>query len=226
MLRTTVIIPQYGQPELTINAVRTLLQHHTQAVECLIVDDGSPAPCRRQLQQTLPAEVMLLPSQRRGGVTAAWNAGARSSTSELLVFLNNDTLTTGCWIPRLTAPLSEASVELVGCEERMEKDFPDVAGGAGSSLILAGWCFALRRDTLLELGGFDERLRLYYSDTDLQARLWRKSLQASQRPASPPWRWVGNLPVTHLGHRSTRCLKSRSREWQADRQLFLRKWRS
>ena len=87
--------------------------------------------------------------------------------------------------------------------------------------FLEGWCFALARSTFLDLGGFDESLALYFSDTDLQAR-------ALQHDETLPLVAAPELPIQHLSHRTTRhAVKPTARRtrWQHDRQRFMHKWK-
>jgi GT2 family glycosyltransferase len=136
----------------------------------------------------------------------------------VLIFLNNDTLTSGVWLPELAATLENGMALLAGVERRREPDLP-AAFRRPAPQLLAGWCLALRRATFFELGGFDERFRLYFSDTDLQCRLLVQF-------GAEALLHVEELPVRHLGHRSTRRLTERSAIWRADRWQFLAKWNS
>lgn len=64
--------------------------------------------------------------------------------------------------------------------------------------VEAGWlsiaCFAARRDLLMELGPFDERLPLYGEDTDLCLRAWQSGIPSLFVPEV--------ARVVHYGNRS------------------------
>src|SRR5690606_2251566 len=116
------------------------------------------------------------------------NTAVRQTTGDVLLFLNNDTRTQGPWLTALVSPLFGASSTahddppglpppptlMTGVRRRREPELPRSLPRDAGSLLLEGWCFAVRRETFLELGGFDERLRLYYSDTDFQCRLLQR----------------------------------------------------
>lgn len=207
----SIIIPQYGRSELTLAAAKSLQQTHSESLEILIVDDGSPAEERKQLQSQLRGDICLLRQPQRRGVTAAWNLGARVASGNFLIFLNNDTISQGPWLTALTAPLKNRECLLTAPRWRLAPELP-----AGQRKVLTGWCLACCRTTFISLGGFDERFRLYFSDTDFQLQLMKQF--------AAPLRVISGLPLIHLGHCSTRQLKSRSREWKTDHARFIHKW--
>lgn len=214
----TIIVPQYNQPELTIACVRSLTGVHPLCPRLIVVDDGSADGAADWVARELP-EIDVV-GQTRRGVTAAWNHGARLATTELLVFLNNDVETHGPWVERLTAPLLDPDIAMTGAADRVESTLETVpSNGPVPRRLLEGWCFALRCSELIELGGFDESLRLYFSDTDLQIRMWQR------RGGRDSSLYVARgLPIRHAGHRTTRTLDERRSIWLRDRQRFLEKW--
>jgi hypothetical protein len=61
--------------------------------------------------------------------------------------------------------------------------------------MLSGACILTRRDVLAACGGFDERFRLYYEDTDWCRRIRQKGYQLY---------YVPSAEVTHLYNQSAR----------------------
>jgi GT2 family glycosyltransferase len=227
----TVILPQHGRSGLTVDAVRSLQREHSDLPRIVVVDDGSPMRELRELHTASMVRTEIYPTGRQRGVTAAWNLGWQQARGEILVFLNNDTLSTGPWLSTLTAPLRNGEALMAGVSWRRERHLPagvfprvlpsrDDEETSRPPMLLAGWCFAIRRDLLDRLGGFDERFRLYFSDTDLQCRLLA-GVDAPERCLH----MVPGLAVHHLGHQSTSRLPSRNRWWHEDHQQFLAKWR-
>jgi GT2 family glycosyltransferase len=214
--RTSIIIPQFGNCHLTIHAVETLLEHHPLPPEILIVDDGSPRDQRQAIQQRFGAEVVLVPTARRRGVTAAWNLGARMASGSVLVFLNNDTRTDGPWLEQLIDPLQSARARVISPRLRPAREARPLLPESSAGCLLEGWCLAMSRETHESLGGFDEQFAMYFSDTDLQLRalkLWPERL--SMMP----------LPITHHGHRTTRYWDGKNAAWRRDQKRFLARWR-
>lgn len=210
---TTIIIPQFNQPELTLRAIQSLRQCDSPHWPILVVDNGSSAASLRRLHALHDPHIEIL-SLPRPGLTAAWNMAAHSCQTETLVFLNNDTLTSGSWVAALLEPLRLHQARMSGVEARPERHVTPPLE------MLSGWCFAVRVDTFLAVGGFDESLHLYFSDTDFQLRV-REHFATSE---IPPWSIVPGLALTHLSHRTAHQLTNRRPLWRADRDRFQARW--
>lgn len=220
-MRATIIIAQYRQPHLTIACVESLRRHHGEEPEIVIVDDGSPPSDVEQVSSAGLCNVQLIRRPHRG-VTAAWNAGAARNSADVLVFLNNDVVTTGPWVNSLTAPLVDQCIVVAGVERRRERRVDEaILRRLPTHTFASGWCFAIRRHDFEAADGFRESLTLYFSDTDLQARLLGRSGCGSDGIATVP-----GLPLRHLGHATTSQCPSRQATWHADRRRFERLWRA
>jgi GT2 family glycosyltransferase len=219
-LDATIIIPQFNRLDLTLRCVQSLRETNSSPPRILIVDDGSNDTDQSSLLPILAefTDLALLPHR---GVTAAWNAGLHEAQSRWVAFLNNDSVSLGPWCDRLIEPLRVGAAEMTGVAWRSERFLPPAVRDAlGSPRFLTGWSFAIERSRLLDLGGFDESLTLYFSDTDLQLRL------LADCKHSHPLLAVEGLPLLHHGHATTHRLPEIRRRWQQDRQRFHRLWRT
>jgi len=218
----TIVIPQHGHAELTRQCVASLRAVDPKPWPVIVIDDGSPAGEVDRLVDV--AGPIQLIEQPRRGVSAAWNRGAADAETDWLIFLNNDTISHSAWVDRLLAPLREGSCAISGGRLREERGLPAAMGQRESgSEFLEGWVMALSTERFAELGGFDEAMRIYWSDTDLQLRAVEEWTEGN----TSPLRAVDDLPLTHLGHRTAhdpRALRHRRRQWLADRRVFIEKW--
>ena len=216
----TIIIPQYNQAHLTVACLKSLRQHEPTPVEIIVVDDGSdPDAC--QPFDTLHLPNFKLFQQTHAGITSAWNVAANHATTPHLIFLNNDTLCHGPVVERLIKPLSNNAI-LTGPSNRRETALtPDVLTNLPTEQFIEGWCMALTRTNFRKVGGFDESMKLYFSDTDFQSRLLiaRRDTRVELVP-------IRSLPLRHQFHQTTRHLSTRRQQWQTDRQTFIQKWRN
>ena len=232
-----LVMAQRGNAVLTVNALRGFCEHHP-STPVIVVDDGSSAADLRIVQNASFPQVEIISNQPHG-VTAAWNCGARAAlsrgdgcgsrrddrrgvstgTSPAIVFLNNDTLTTGPWLDEFLTPLNRGRI-LCGLALRHEQEADFLP--AASRLFVAGWCFGCRLRHWQAVGGFDERLRLYFSDTDFQLRIRQHCgvTTATRDDIS------AGLPITHLGAGTTQGIATRRSQWSADRDVFRRQWQS
>lgn len=198
MGQVSIIIPQRGhQTRLTEPLVATIQKWEPEA-EILVIEDGTPG-------QDIPGTRMLHNQGR--GVTAAWNLGCQRASGDFLVLLNNDVICTGPFLKKLLARSGQGIAGTV-----MRPD-PDV-----NIYLLEGWCLAFSREVYQRLGGFDESMRLYFSDTDFQCRAHRSGLTLTSVPLAT---------IRHLGHRTAHdrsIVPNRKKIWHEDRKTFLRKW--
>ena len=100
----TIIIPQFNEPHFTVQAIQSLRRWESHPWPLIVVDNGSSTESLRILHRLDDpgTEILSLPRQ---GLTAAWNFAAKKCHTSNLVFLNNDTLTTGPWVAALLNPL-------------------------------------------------------------------------------------------------------------------------
>lgn len=224
-MNASVIIPQWGNSELTLRCVTSLLAHHSE-LQVIVVDDGSPPQHVRNLQQARFPHVELVRSPRNTGVTRAWNLGAEHACNQNLIFLNNDVTTHGPWVQLLIDSLSDAS-PLAGPALRRETGRArQIVEKLGIRELLQGWCLAVRRSTFERLGGFDPRYRLYFSDTDFQLRAVTQLSGEQTRFSPPSLTRVRGLPLQHDGHQTTRRLPERRQHWSMDQAAFLDRWQT
>lgn len=208
-----LIIPQFNQVRLTLQAIRTLRQFDPVVWPIVVVDNGSSPDSIRQLHELRDTAVQVL-TRKHAGLTSAWNAAARQSRADYLIFLNNDTRSTGPWVQSLLSPLRQGAAIVSGVATRREIQL------ASPVDLLAGWCFALRRETFVAVDGFDAAMQLYFSDTDF---LLRVRDQCATRTAST-FVAVPGLPISHIGHATAHQLPDQKAQWLVDRKAFLARW--
>lgn len=226
-MRVSVIIPQFGRSSLTVACLSSLRRWHScrESLEWVVVDDGSDEAEVKALRQVLPDDVRLVEQEHRG-VTAAWNTGWDHATGDGLVFLNNDTQTLSPWLPQVLDTLTQQPNALIGAEwldARAEQGIPATCfPESPRPRLLAGWMLACRREAAERVGRFDERMRLYFSDTDWQLR-WLHTFREVDHPIICP---LNSNCLRHQAHATTRKLSDRSAQWKRDRREFLNRWQN
>ena len=114
---------------------------------------------------------------------------------------------------------------MTGVATRVERALPArILAGLSLRTFLEGWCFAVSSAQWNAVSGFDESLRVYWSDTDFQLRVGLSARGGSRQPLLG----VENLPLRHLGHRTAHdreCVSDRRGVWREDRERFVEKWR-
>ncbi len=184
----SVLVPAFGNADLTLRCLRSVLAHTPAGTEILVVDDASPDDTFERLSvfaQNHP--IALHRNDTNLGFPKTVNRAAALSKGELLLILNSDVVVTPGWAHGLfTALEGEARAGLVG---PLGSDTGDVATFAASyhsveeldrvAASLAGrgvrqvdklslFCGLLERKVFESVGGLDERYdRGLFDDDDL-----------------------------------------------------------
>jgi len=220
--RVSIVVPTFNRADLTLRCLAALRETATDA-EVIVVDNGS-TDATPTLLKSDPGVVPILNSINHF-FGPACNQGARAATRELVVFLNNDTITKPGWLEALVGCLdADPGVGAVGARLL----FPDgrvqhagvgfrepgvpfhahrFADGNDPQVLVdrdcvavTGACLLMERELFLALGGFDESYVMYVEDVDLCLRVWKAGLRV---------RYCAESVVEHLESASTTDLARR-----------------
>lgn len=176
----SVIIPTYNRADAVSAAVDSVLSQDPAPHEVIVVDDGSTDDTRAILSGY--GDRIIAIHRANGGAGAARNTGIARASGDWLAFLDSDDL----WLPgRLAAlhrDLDAAEDDIVGHTSNLRFVGPDhqttlfavrgwdyVGGGAQRvpyplAQTLSGVLTsvtALRRDYVVQEGGFGENIRIF-----------------------------------------------------------------
>lgn len=209
----SVIIVNFRGTDDTLECVRNLNEVDWPAdkLEIIVVENGSGDDSEHRLRSALADQqnVKIVVSSKNLGFTGGSNLGAAQTGGELIAFLNNDAKPDRLWIaeavkqfdvsPRVAAVGSKvldwdgANVDFVnggltwfgmGYKDHVSEpaagnytEAKDILFGTGSALFV-------RASVFEEVGGFDERLFMFYDDVDLGWRLNLLGYRVRFAPAS------------------------------------------
>lgn len=183
----SVIMPAYNSEAYITVGVEAVVSQTLTDWELIVVDDGSEDPQALDAVLAPYGERIRLIRQLNAGVAAARNAGLRAARGRYVAFLDSD----DGWEPDFLATQigileGDPSITLVYCdatmfgdpqaEGRRAMEFSPSRGEADLLGLVSLRCtvltsaIAARRDALLAVGGFDERL-VVSEDFDLWLRL-------------------------------------------------------
>jgi GT2 family glycosyltransferase len=189
--------------------LEALERQTVQAATC-VVDNGSTDATPELVGREFP-EARYVRLERNYGFGPALNRGVRTSSEELVIFLNNDTVPDERFVERMVEAGSAAGAEMVaGCLRQPSGEIDslgvevdaclnayDVARGeaygspAHSSLAppLAptGGAAAFARESFVGVGGFDEAIFAYLEDVDLGIRMRMAGMRCALAYGAYAW---------------------------------------
>ncbi|MBV9357762.1 MAG: glycosyltransferase family 2 protein [Chloroflexi bacterium] len=193
-IRASVVIVTYNSAAVVARCLEALRATLSPVDEVLVVDNASRDGTAEQIAARYPW-VRLRRAARNLGYGAANNLAVAHAAGRYIVFLNPDTVPHPGWLDALVATLAAherpvlCTPKLVlaaepgrvdACGNEVHISGITVCRGFGQPVetfqaeervgAVSGACFALPRTLFGVLDGFDERLFLYYEDTELSLR--------------------------------------------------------
>jgi GT2 family glycosyltransferase len=216
--RATVVICSRERPAMLIETIESVLGAATLPAEIVVVDQSTAA---NEEVATLGAvrgcEVRYLHSETTG-LSRARNLGIKAAAEDVVVLLDDDMFVQADWLEHLVAGLPEdprgvaTGRVLAAPDEGRGGTVPGAAlvqreqgvtyRGPQDFDVVPGANVALRRDVVLGLGGYDERLGAGSSfasadDNDIGQRLLEAGSEVRHVPAAVvyhrAWRTRGEL---------------------------------
>ena len=177
----SLIIPAYNE-EAYLPACLDAVMHNVagKAVEVIVVDNNS-TDRTRQVIESYPGVTYLF--EPRKGITRARQCGFLAASGDILAYVDADTHPPEGWIEQiweqfgankdlacLSGPYS--FYDLSGLRNRVSRAWFIVAKPLYSltGYIIVGGNFAIRRDVIEKMGGFDSTIEFYGEDADIAKR--------------------------------------------------------
>jgi GT2 family glycosyltransferase/glycosyltransferase involved in cell wall biosynthesis len=205
----TVVIPTYGDPTLTIDAVRSVRRTvDLKRTRIVVPDDGSPPADRERLLRELEGEAEVVLGEEQAGFATNANRGMRTASGDV-VLLNNDVIAHKAWLerlqywayrvkrhgivgPRLLYPdnriQSAGSYRNLDAPEWFDHRYRFAAPDHGPAnepwpaLGVTGACMYVKRAVIDDIGLLDERYSMAFEDMDWCLRAWEAGWEVNYYP--------------------------------------------
>ncbi len=238
----SIIIPVFNKLAYTAACLDSLVGHVQRTpFEVIVVDDCSTDETPDFLGRC--SGLKAIRNKENSGFIASCNAGAQAASTDLLVFLNNDTTVTEGWLDALVETfqgIPDAGIvgaRLAYPDGRLQEAggiiFSDASGWnygrnedpaepqynfTAEADYVSGACLALSRQLFEQLGGFDTHYApAYYEDTDLCFRVRQAGYKVYCQPAC--------TIIHHEGVSSGTDESSGTKRYQAiNREKFRSRW--
>ncbi len=182
MKTLSIVIPSYNQAPYLTEAIESAL---AQGVEVIVVDDGS-TDGSLEIAKKYPVRLI---SQVNKGLSSARNTGIMNATTDYILFLDaDDMLLDGC-VKEILEVIDQTDADIVSPSFRafgvnngeciLMQD-PKIGDFALANRI--AYCSAVKREALLECGGYSPRMTHGYEDY----HIWFDLLSRGKRIVTIP----------------------------------------
>lgn len=190
----TVVLPTIGRPELIRSCLASLAACEPGPDEILVVDSSEDSAVERVVADFAHAGARVVHCAT-AGLGSAFNLGLRDARHEVVLLTNDDCTVDPAWVGAGLAHV-EAGTIVTG-RVRPAGD-PDVVPSiiddpvprrysGRPAFVLYTQSMAFRRADVLELGGFDGRIRPSAEDNDLAYRWLRSGRSIAYEPDFVVW---------------------------------------
>jgi GT2 family glycosyltransferase len=175
-----IIIPVYGQPELSFSCLESINRYVTPRVHVIIVNNNSDRDTIEVLNKassTSPHEFTIIQNSQNLGFPRAANQGLKAGNGDYACVLNNDTVVHKGWLTYMVKILNmESDIGLVNPDGtrgyrrfNSKGPFPYIEMGT-----LSGYCILGKRSLWNQVDGFDEAYSPFlWEDIDLCRKVHR-----------------------------------------------------
>ena len=221
----SVVVCSYNGAATLADCLEGVAALRYPAYETIVVDDGSTDDTAA-IAHAYGVRVISTPNR---GLSAARNTGAEAARGDIVAYLDDDARPDPDWLTFLALELGRTRHAAVGGPNvppasggAVERAVADSPGGPIHVLLsdteaehLPGCNLAVRRDALLQIGGFDPRFRVAGDDVDLCWRLTEAGHTLGFHPAALVW---------HRRRGSVRAFWRQQRGYGRAEALLERKW--
>lgn len=171
----SIVIPVYNQAEYLPSAIESALEQ-TVPCEIIVVNDGS-TDGSLEIAKRFPVKVV---NQINKGLSSARNTGIMNATGDYVLFLDADDMLLDACVERIISTIKSTNADIVApsfkCfgmdnSEIRLMERPGIEDFKMGNRI--GYCCAIRREVLLEVGGYSPRMTWGYEDYALTFNLLR-----------------------------------------------------
>jgi GT2 family glycosyltransferase len=194
-VRATVIVVTYNSAEVVGDCLDALCRQDHQDREVVVVDNASTDGTAELVAVRYPL-VTLVRNAVNTGYAGGCNRGFEVASGDVVAIIGPDCIADPGWLSGLVHACTQPNVGLATSTVTFFDD-PERVNAAGNDVhviglgfcrglgdevgrhaedgevtSISGCAFAMSRQALDRLGGFDERFFMYCEDTDLSLRAW------------------------------------------------------
>jgi glycosyltransferase involved in cell wall biosynthesis len=207
--RVSVVVCAYNAERTMAACLASLEVLNYPDYEVIVVNDGSRD---RTLEIAERFPYCRIISQENKGLSVARNVGAEAATGEIVAYTDSDCVADPDWLTYLVGKMVDGDLAACGGpnfpppEDALVPAAVAVSPGGPTHVLIsdevaehiAGCNMAFRRDTLLELGGFDPLYRAAGDDVDICWRFQDAGYAIGFSAAAIVWHFRRNTVKAYL----------------------------
>lgn len=181
-MQLSIVIPAYNEERYIGECLQCCLKHAPKnLLEIIVVNNASTDATDRIVSQFPSVRIV---SESRKGLTYARQKGLEEAKGDVLVWFDADTRVDANWFPAMQKALEKPEVVCVSGPY----DYYDIAlwkricvrlywmclatpVSLCTGYMVVGGNFAVKKEALLSIGGFDTSIAFYGEDADIARRL-------------------------------------------------------
>ena len=221
-MKVSIIIPMFNNWHLTHSRLMDIYAHVHEKVQIIVVDDASTENIDGPIDWWLTQkkhQIIYVRSPKNMGFGCSMNTGVQTATTDVVILLSNDVIIKGELVTPILLRLRQNAKLLLG-DQLYHEDTGwnnlNINGKMRLFPYLAGYLLACKRQTFVELGGFDDRYEKFdYEDVDLSTTAVYLGYELS----------AIKLPVIHISGATVRKeYPDRERYTRINQERFVEKW--
>lgn len=115
-IKLSVIVPCYNSRDFIAECLRSILPYLSNAVELIVVNDGSTDDSADIIEHTIKTykdKLITIIHQDNAGISAARNAGIQIAKGEYIVFLDSDDFFHSDFWPEVLPLINDSTIDIV-----------------------------------------------------------------------------------------------------------------
>lgn len=164
MKKVSIIIPSYNQSQYLNSAISSSLDQTLKAHEIIVIDDGGTDDSLQIAKSYEDLGVKVI-SQVNKGLPSARNTGIMNATGDYILFLDSDDMLLDNAIEKITEVIEKTNADIISpsfkCfglaqDEIILMENPTIEDFKVANRV--GYCSAVKKDVLLEVGGYSPKM--------------------------------------------------------------------
>ena len=172
----SIIIPSYNQGQYLTQTIDSALDQTVKPKEIIVIDDGSTDNSLEIAKSYEPQTKVV--SQVNKGLASARNTGIMNATGDYMFFLDADDIMLENCIERISQVIEETNADVVapsfktfGTSNEKVVLMPNPTLEDFKTANRIGYFSAIKKEALLEVGGYSSRMTFGYEDFHLTVNL-------------------------------------------------------